>query len=64
MPDKENQSMGPSAKERGELPDDLMRAHVSNEKALEDDLKRREEEPVQQHLERPPRRLRPRGQPT
>ena len=39
------------------MPDDLMRGQVENAKKIEEDLGV-EEEPVQQHLERPRRRER------
>ena len=44
-------------KDRSHMPDDLVRGQVENAKNLEKDLGA-EEEPVQQHLERPRRRER------
>ena len=44
-------------KDRSHMPDDLMRGQVENAKKIEEDLGV-EEEPVQQHLERPRRRER------
>jgi len=50
-----------AAKDRSELPRDLLRGQVENAKNLEKDIfTPDEDEPVQQHLERP--RRRPRSQ--